>query len=70
MLAQLCRTLHTPGTLGLTWAASSAVAQVLAWRSGGVPDAVGATVELSLETYALECRPWLPHTACGCGQLW
>ena len=48
------------------WAASVAAAQALAYLSGGLPEAAGATLELTGDLRT-ELRLWPAHRECGCG---
>ena len=66
VLAQLSRLrLPVPDLLS-GWAASTAATQALAFLDGTVPEAAGATLELTADRHA-ELRPWPAHPDCGCG---
>jgi hypothetical protein len=66
VLAQLSR-LRLPVPALLTgWAASVAAAQVLAFLGGRIPEAAGATLELTADLRT-ELRAWPAHHECGCG---
>jgi hypothetical protein len=53
----------------LAWAASVAVAQALAYLHGELPEAAGATLELSWPDFVTRLRHWPAHPRCGCGWL-
>lgn len=66
VLVQLSRLrLPVPGLL-TGWAASVAAAQALAFLGGRVPEAAGATLELTADLRT-ELRAWPSHRECGCG---
>ncbi|HWJ51894.1 MAG TPA: hypothetical protein VNT24_00790 [Propionibacteriaceae bacterium] len=66
VLAQLSRLrLPLPGLL-TGWAAAVAAAQALAFLGGQVPEAAGATLELTADLRP-ELRAWPAHRECGCG---
>lgn len=50
----------------LSWAAGLGVAQVLAHLQGQVPEAAGATVELTERDHLMRWRAWPVHAGCGC----
>lgn len=66
VLAQLTRIRLDPAPSLLAWAGAYAATQVLAFASGGTPESLGHTVELSTCDHAVRLRPWLPHRECGC----
>ena len=66
LLAQLCRSEHTPAPRQAAWAAAMASAQLAAWRAGHRPDAVGTTLELDAHSGAVGTRRWPRHPDCGC----
>ena len=66
VLAQLVRVRLEPAPSLLAWAAAYAATQVLAFVSGGTPESVGHTVELSSADHAIRLRPWPLHRDCGC----
>lgn len=70
LLAQLATTWQESGALATAWASSTAAAHALAWLDRGQVPAVGATLELSSDTLALESRAWSAHPRCGCVQVW
>lgn len=66
LLPQLVR-LHQPaGPVLTSWAASVAAAQALAFLQGGVPESVGATLELGCGDHLMRRRAWPLHAGCGC----
>jgi hypothetical protein len=66
LLAQLGRLRLAVPDLLAGWAASVAAAQALAFLSGRVPEAAGATLELTADLRT-ELRTWPAHRECGCG---
>lgn len=67
VLTQLSRLrLESPPAL-LTWAASVATAQALAFLHGELPESGGATLELSWPDFVTRLRRWPAHPSCGCG---
>lgn len=66
LLAQLCRTRHTPTRAQASWAAAMASAQVTAWLSGRRPETLGATLELEGASGLLGSRRWPLHPDCAC----
>lgn len=67
VLAQLTRVRLDPAPSLLAWAAAYAATQVLAFASsGGTPESLGHTVELSTSDHAVRLRPWPLHRECGC----
>ena len=70
LLAQLCRSEHTPAPRQAAWAAAVASAQLEAWRAGRTPEALGATLELDAHTGGYGVRAWPRHPDCGCAMAW
>lgn len=70
LLAQLARTWQRPTALATAWTASTAAAMVTGWLTRGRMPVVGATLELPMDTHALETRTWAAHPQCGCLQAW
>jgi hypothetical protein len=69
VLTQLSRLrIESPPAL-VAWAASVAVAQALAYLHGELPEAAGATLELSWPDFVTRLRRWPAHPRCGCGWL-
>ena len=66
LLAQLCRSEHTPGPRQAAWVAAMASAQLAAWRAGERPETLGATLELDSHRGFLGVRQWPVHPDCGC----
>ena len=66
VLAQLIHVRLDPAPSLLAWAAAYAATQVLAFTSGGTPESLGHTVELSSADHAIRLRPWPLHRECGC----
>ena len=66
VLAQLGRVRLPVPDLLTGWAASVAAAQALAFLDGRVPEAAGATLELTADLRT-EFRAWPAHRECGCG---
>jgi hypothetical protein len=66
VLAQLGRMRLAVPDLLTGWAASVAAAQALAFLGGRMPEAAGATLELTADL-CTELRAWPPHRECGCG---
>jgi hypothetical protein len=66
VLAQLGRLRLPVPDLVTGWAASVAATQALAFLAGRVPEAAGATLELTGDLRT-ELRPWPAHHECGCG---
>jgi DNA-binding MarR family transcriptional regulator len=66
VLPQLARLRLPVPDLLTGWAAATAAAQALAFLDGRVPEAAGATLELTAELRT-ELRPWPAHPECGCG---
>jgi hypothetical protein len=66
VLAQLGRLRLPVPDLLTGWAASTAAAQALAFLDGRVPEAAGATLELTADLHT-ELREWPAHRECGCG---
>lgn len=64
VLVQLCRTRHAPARAWAAWAAGTALAQAAAWSSGGLPDTVGGTLELSCADGVLGARRWPMRPDC------
>ncbi|MCW2811569.1 MAG: hypothetical protein JWP61_2027, partial [Friedmanniella sp.] len=67
LLPQLARLALPVSPLLSDWAASWAGLQAVAYLRGGVPEATGATVEVSEDDLVLRRRVWPPHPGCGCG---
>lgn len=66
LLAQLTRLrLPTPPLL-TSWAAAVGAAQVVAHLQGGLPESVGATLELSARDHLMHRRVWARAPGCGC----
>jgi hypothetical protein len=69
VLAQLSRLrIESPPAL-ISWAASIAAAQALAFLHGDLPESAGATLELSWPDFVTRLRRWVAHPRCGCGWL-
>src|SRR5215207_6334623 len=69
VLAQLSRLrIESPPAL-ISWAASIAAAQALAFLHGEMPESAGATLELSWPDLVTRLRRWAAHPRCGCGWL-
>jgi hypothetical protein len=69
VLAQLSRLrIESPPAL-ITWAASIAAAQALAFLHGELPESAGATLELSWPDFVTRLRRWAAHPRCGCSWL-
>jgi hypothetical protein len=69
VLAQLSRLrIESPPAL-ISWAASIAAAQALAFLHGELPESAGATLELSWPDLVTRLRRWAAHPRCGCGWL-
>jgi hypothetical protein len=66
VLAQLGRLRLPVPDLLTGWAASVAATQALAFLAGRVPEAAGATLELTGDLRT-QLRPWPAHRECGCG---
>lgn len=66
LLAQLCRTQHTPSPTQAAWCASLASAQLRTWAAGDDPETSGTTLELDTRTGRLGLRRWPPHPDCAC----
>jgi hypothetical protein len=66
VLSQLSRLRLPAPDLLAGWAASVAATQALAFLRGRVPEAAGATLELTADL-STELRPWPAHRECGCG---
>ena len=66
VLAQLRRLRLAVPDLLTGWAATVAAAQALAFLGGQVPEAAGATLELTADLRP-ELRAWPAHRECGCG---
>ena len=66
LLPQLVRLRQPVGAVLTAWAASVAAAQALAFLHGGVPESVGATLELSSADHLMRRRTWPLHPGCGC----
>jgi DNA-binding MarR family transcriptional regulator len=66
VLAQLGRLRVPVPDLLSGWAASVAATQALAFLDGRVPEAAGATLELTADL-STELRGWPVHRECGCG---
>ena len=66
LLAQLCRSEHTPLPRQAVWAAAMASAQLTTWWAGGTPESAGATLELDAHTGVFGARRWPRHPDCGC----
>ena len=69
VLTQLSRLRVESSPALLAWAASVAVAQALAYLHGELPEAAGATLELSWPDFVTRLRRWPAHPSCGCGWL-
>ncbi len=69
LLAQLCRSRHTPAPRQAAWAAALASAQLAAWLAGRTPEASGATWELDAHTGGVGVTRWPRHPDCGCGAV-
>ena len=65
VLAQLRRLRLAVPALLTGWAASVAAAQALAFLGGRVPEAAGATLELTADLRT-QLRAWPAHRECGC----
>jgi hypothetical protein len=69
VLTQLSRLrIESPPAL-ISWAASIAAAQALAFLHGDLPESAGATLELSWPDFVTRLRRWVAHPRCGCGWL-
>jgi hypothetical protein len=69
VLTQLSRLrIESPPAL-LAWAGSVAAAQALAYLHGELPEAAGATLELTWPDFVTRLRRWAAHPGCGCGWL-
>jgi hypothetical protein len=69
VLAQLSRLrIESPPAL-ISWAASIAAAQALAFLHEELPESAGATLELSWPDLVTRLRRWSAHPRCGCGWL-
>jgi hypothetical protein len=66
VLSQLGRLRLPVPDLLTGWAASVAATQALAFLAGRVPEAAGATLELTADL-CTEVRAWPAHRQCGCG---
>jgi hypothetical protein len=66
VLSQLGRLQLPVPDLLAGWAASVAATQALAFLRGRVPEAAGATLELTADL-STELRAWPAHRECGCG---
>jgi len=66
ILSQLCRATPEPPSGLRDWAVSTAVLQVRAHAAGGIPDAVGRTIEVSWDDPAIKATTVPLHPECGC----
>ena len=66
VLTQLTRLRLPVSDLLTGWAASVAAAQALIFLGGRLPEAAGATLELTGDLHT-ELRAWPAHRECGCG---
>ena len=66
VLTQLSRLRLPAPDLLIGWAAAVAAAQALAFLGGRLPEAAGATLELTSDLRT-ELRAWPAHRECGCG---
>lgn len=67
LLPQLTHTRMSPAPALVGWAAGVAVAQVLCFLRGAVPETWGATLEVAPDDFVTRRRAWPMHPQCGCG---
>lgn len=67
VLPQLVRLVQPPSRPLISWAASVAALQALAYLSGTTAQTLGATLEVDGADLAMRFRSWPVHPGCGCG---
>ncbi|WP_375432291.1 hypothetical protein [uncultured Friedmanniella sp.] len=66
LLGQLTALRVRASAVLVAWAAGVGVAQLLAHLQGELPEAAGATVELTDRDHLMRWRAWPVHAGCGC----
>lgn len=67
VLTQLVRLAQPPPPVLISWAASVAAVQALAFLATGTAETAGATLEIGPDDLTMRWRAWPPHPGCGCG---